>query len=476
MIKKYTILSKISIGSFGVIYKAVKNFNYFAIKEIYLKREKKEEIERIKEEAKLLEKLQNCLFNNNEYIVQYFESFEQNNNFYIVMEYCDKGDLNDYIQKIKQKKTFIPENEIWKYFILISIALGILYKNKIIHRDLKPLNIFLTIKGRLKIGDFGISKCLKSKKFTDSVLGTIHYISPEICLNKPYNFKTDIWSLGVILYELCTLKHPFEGDSPYKISMEIINGKYEKINSNKNIVKYSKSLEDMISKILNINSKRRPDIFDILSDNIVLKKAINLNLIEEIKNLFPEVLSKNHIFPQLIRNCNKSQDKKKVNNKKKNIIQKKKNNICVKKENEKEYNIYNNVKKNKINDEDLEKIKNNDKTPKDDLFSSIYENKNDINYFSDKTINQNFENELKKILDERTIKENQIKKKLNKNDFDNIMNFYGKSFLNDNEKEFNNNLNQYMEKNNFSEEIKYNTIILFVELLSIDTYLKNFIK
>ena len=56
------------------------------------------------------------------------------------------------------------------------------------------------------------------------------------------------------------------------------------------------------------------------------------------------------------------------------------------------------------------------------------------------------------------------------------MNFYGKSFLNDNEKEFNNNLNEYMEKNNFSEEIKYNTIILFVELLSIDTHLKNFIK
>ena len=475
MIKKYTILSKIGQGAFGAIYKVTKNFKYFVIKEIFLKNESKELINQVENEAKLLEQLSNSI-NNSNYIVQYFESFIENSNFYIVMEYCDKGDLNDYIQKIKQKKTFIPENEIWKYFILISIALGILYKNKIIHRDLKPLNIFLTIKGRLKIGDFGISKCLKSKKFTDSVLGTIHYISPEICLNKPYNFKTDIWSLGVILYELCTLKHPFEGDSPYKISMEIIKGEYEKINSNKNIVKYSKSLEDMISKILNINSKRRPDIFDILSDNIVLKKAINLNLIEEIKNLFPEVLSKNHIFPQLIRNCNKSQDKKKVNNKKKNIIQKKKNNICVKKENEKEYNIYNNVKKNKINDEDLEKIKNNDKTPKDDLFSSIYENKNDINYFSDKTINQNFENELKKILDERTIKENQIKKKLNKNDFDNIMNFYGKSFLNDNEKEFNNNLNQYMEKNNFSEEIKYNTIILFVELLSIDTYLKNFIK
>ena len=79
------------------------------------------------------------------------------------------------------------------------------------HRDLKTLNIFLTKDNKIKIGDLGVAKILDNiENFATSKVGTPYYLSPEVCEDRPYNNKSDIWSLGCILYELCTLKHPFE--------------------------------------------------------------------------------------------------------------------------------------------------------------------------------------------------------------------------------------------------------------------------
>ena len=79
------------------------------------------------------------------------------------------------------------------------------------HRDLKTQNIFLTAENTVKIGDFGIAKVLQNTcEMAKTAIGTPYYLSPEICKQKPYNQKTDIWSLGCILYELATLKHAFD--------------------------------------------------------------------------------------------------------------------------------------------------------------------------------------------------------------------------------------------------------------------------
>ena len=91
----------------------------------------------------------------------------------------------------------------------------IIYSNihnmKILHRDLKTSNIFLTNNYNIKIGDLGVAKKLSNNDdFTKTLIGTPYYLSPEICKEKPYNEKSDIWALGCILYELCTFKHPFE--------------------------------------------------------------------------------------------------------------------------------------------------------------------------------------------------------------------------------------------------------------------------
>jgi NIMA (never in mitosis gene a)-related kinase len=104
------------------------------------------------------------------------------------------------------------------------------HDRKIIHRDLKGANVFLTKKGIVKIGDFGIAKVLScTVQQARTMVGTPYYLSPEIVQSKPYNSKTDIWSMGVMLYELCALRPPFDAPSIHLLSMKIIRGVYNPI-------------------------------------------------------------------------------------------------------------------------------------------------------------------------------------------------------------------------------------------------------
>lgn len=96
----------------------------------------------------------------------------------------------------------------------ICFAVKYLHDKNILHRDLKLSNIFISSNGDIKLGDFGIAKVLNNTdEFAKTIVGTPYYLSPEICQKKPYNHKSDIWSLGCVLYELMNLKHAFEGES-----------------------------------------------------------------------------------------------------------------------------------------------------------------------------------------------------------------------------------------------------------------------
>jgi len=96
----------------------------------------------------------------------------------------------------------------------MCIGINYLHSNKILHRDIKTINMFLAKGDVIKIGDLGVAKQLEtSLKMASTVVGTPYYLSPELCEEKPYNNKSDIWSLGCVLYELCTQKHPFEANN-----------------------------------------------------------------------------------------------------------------------------------------------------------------------------------------------------------------------------------------------------------------------
>ena len=276
MIKDYIIQENLGLGSYGTIYKVLKKSNnhIYVIKRISLVGMSQEQIEKAKLESKILSSI------NSPYIVKYYESFLENDILNIVMEYCDGGDLNEFIIKNEQTHILLKENVIWNIFLKILIGLSHLHKLKILHRDLKPLNIFL-IKNKnldIKIGDFGVAKILKENNFANTLIGTPYYISPELCEELPYNEKSDIWALGCILYELCTYKHPFNAKHQASLVMKILENKPKPIHKY-----YSDDLQKLINLILDKNYKTRPSCEDILKLPFVIEQLKKIGLYDKIK-------------------------------------------------------------------------------------------------------------------------------------------------------------------------------------------------
>ena len=276
MIKDYIIKSRLGIGSYGTVYKVSKknNSKIYVIKQISLLGLTEKQINEYKSEAKLL-----SLIKSN-YVVKYHDSFIENNNLNILMEYCDGGDLYQYIEKNKKKKIKIKEKTIWQIFIQMILGLHSIHKKKILHRDLKSQNIFLTKDLNIKIGDLGVSKRLIQTNFAKTFIGTPYYLSPEICMEKPYNDKSDVWAIGCILYELCCFKYPFDAKSQGALLLKILNNEPEKIDNNY----YSKDLQKLIDMLLNKNYELRPSCEDILKMKIVLEKAKIYNLLNDVIN------------------------------------------------------------------------------------------------------------------------------------------------------------------------------------------------
>ena len=202
--------------------------------------------------------------------------------FYIVMEYADDGDLNKKIKLQQNKKSidkYFSEEIILKYFYQICQGINYIHSQNVIHRDIKSQNIFLMKSGEIKIGDFGIAKALsKTKSNAMTIIGTPYYFSPEIINGDPYNYKTDIWSLGVVLYEMCNLKLPFDSSNIAQLSMKILRGNYDPVP-----FKYSKEMHHLIKRMLNVDQNKRPDIKEVMQ--CPLLQNINLNL-KNNKNLF----------------------------------------------------------------------------------------------------------------------------------------------------------------------------------------------
>ncbi len=211
-------------------------------------------MEEVKNESKLLSSI------NSHFIVTYYDSFVENNNLNIVMEFCDSGDLAKYLQINNGIVKRLNEDKIWKTFIEISLGISYLHNQHILHRDLKTLNIFLTKNDGVRIGDLGVAKVIAQDQLTQSFVGTPLYLSPEICEERPYNEKSDIWALGCILYEMATFRHPFDATNQGALVLKILKGKYEPISH-----EYSNDLKNLIDMLLEKNHFKRPSIFDVLT-------------------------------------------------------------------------------------------------------------------------------------------------------------------------------------------------------------------
>ena len=161
-------------------------------------------------------------------ITMYIESFVEGSKLYIVMEHADGGDLSTLISNKRNSGTRWSEEEVMRMFVQICLALNHVHEKNILHRDLKSQNIFLTSKGLVKLGDFGIAKVLDATDGqAQTQIGTPYYLSPEICDSRPYGRKSDVWSLGCILFELTSLELPFQANSLPALIVKVITSNFK---------------------------------------------------------------------------------------------------------------------------------------------------------------------------------------------------------------------------------------------------------
>lgn len=187
-------------------------------------------------------------------IAAYKEAFFETdtNCLCIVMEYCDNGDLQSKINNAKKTSTFTKEDDIWSIFYQMVQGLQALHLKKIIHRDIKCANVFLTKEGYVKLGDLNVSKVAKAG-ILQTQTGTPYYASPEVWQDKPYDNKSDIWSMGCVLYELIALNPPFTAKDMKGLYQRVMKGVYPKIPAH-----YSSDLNMVLKLMLQVDPKKRP--------------------------------------------------------------------------------------------------------------------------------------------------------------------------------------------------------------------------
>jgi serine/threonine protein kinase len=194
-------------------------------------------------------------------IVRYMDSFICENDLMIVYEWAAAGDLKRQLRKAQERGTGFEERVIWKYFSQICNAMQHMHERRIMHRDLKPANIFLTLDGTIKVGDLGLSRELSEHTIqAHSKVGTPLYMSPEVLKGEGYDFKSDIWSLGCLLYELAMLKSPFksEGLNLYSLFQKISHGDFTPLPEN-----FSEELRNLAYSMISTKSEDRPEIGDV---------------------------------------------------------------------------------------------------------------------------------------------------------------------------------------------------------------------
>jgi len=274
---RYKKIKLLKEGGFGKasLYEDTLDSSLCVIKEMKTQSMTQKEVEEIKKEAHILKVLKHPN------IIQFRDLYmNKKQRLCIVMDYAEAGDLAGVLDKYVKKNSYLSEEQILDWFAQICLAIKHIHDRKIVHRDLKSQNIFLTRMGMIKLGDFGISKILThTQEFLCSFVGTWYYISPEIIQSKPYNFKTDIWSLGVILYEMCCLRLPFRGANQFILQKKIKEGTYQSIPS-----RYSRDMNILISKLLKSVPEERPSIYQILAMPIVngrISKFLSQRLIKD---------------------------------------------------------------------------------------------------------------------------------------------------------------------------------------------------
>jgi NIMA (never in mitosis gene a)-related kinase len=256
--EKYKRLRILGTGSFSKVFLVQdgETSEYFVVKQIEAAMSSTER-ERALQEAALLRVLQHPN------IVSYKEAFlTRSGHICLIMEFAEGGDLHQYMQGQRHMGEMVSEMKVLDWFGQICQALQYLHGLNIIHRDIKARNIFLRATGAVQLGDFGISTVADASNGAVShAAGTPTYASPERVLRRPYGASADIWSLGIVVYELCALRRPFEAEALPALAERILSGEYAPLDDRY----YSPELRCVVSRMLAQQPDARPSASELLN-------------------------------------------------------------------------------------------------------------------------------------------------------------------------------------------------------------------
>uniref|UniRef100_A0A1I8G9L5 non-specific serine/threonine protein kinase n=1 Tax=Macrostomum lignano TaxID=282301 RepID=A0A1I8G9L5_9PLAT len=266
---RYRVVRQIGKGAFGTVH-LVEDLRsseekFKVLKEVQIGEVDPDETLEVVHEAKLLGKLDHSA------ILKFYNCFMEPPSFCIVTEYCDEGDLDQCISRLKQAGHNLPVQTTIRWFIQILLGVDYLHGRRILHRDLKTKNIFLK-SGTVKIGDFGISRVLMSNSdMASTFLGTPYFMSPELLKHEGYNAKSDIWSVGCILYEMCALEHAFKGAGLMGILFSICGNPCPVIPD-----RYPPELQAVLEKMLAKDPQDRLSAREVLKEPFIREQMQSL--------------------------------------------------------------------------------------------------------------------------------------------------------------------------------------------------------
>ncbi|CAE8618105.1 unnamed protein product [Polarella glacialis] len=260
VIQGYEIMKPLGKGKFSIVYMAkhlsdglmcaMKKINIF---DMMVPKQR----EKCMKEVKLLQSL------DHPNIVKLLDSFIDQHELLIIVEWAEKGDLKRLIRKALANETRFMESEIWEYSRQLAGALDHMHAKRIMHRDLKPANIFVSLDGSLKLGDLGLGRFFSSQTLEAfSKVGTPLYMSPEVLHGAGYDMRSDVWSLGCMIYELSMLRSPFKSDqqlSLYDLFVRISKGDYPPLTET-----LSADFRRLVSQMLALDPTQRLDSSKVL--------------------------------------------------------------------------------------------------------------------------------------------------------------------------------------------------------------------
>ena len=206
-------------------------------------------------EVKLLQSL------NHPNVVKYAAAFVENNELVIVLDFCYCGDLASLLKDRTAENAPLSERDIWSIFTQLCAAVAHMHEHRVMHRDIKPSNVVLSADGVARLGDLGLSRWFSSKTaHARSMVGTPYYMSPECIRGQPYEWSSDVWSLGCLLYELVTLRNPFfkDGLNYYTLGKLITSGTVDPLPASA-----SPELTQLVGAMLQRDPTQRPSLSEV---------------------------------------------------------------------------------------------------------------------------------------------------------------------------------------------------------------------